>query len=144
MYRPSGGDLLESTHPQVPLWCRVSQLATAMWRRTRSAIVGEEVGGGYSHCQLVSGVAGVTSEGALTRKGSNSVNSKYFSNSKLCNVVGYYSLEQNRTEQFCHIIFTECSRFACVWYHTYDCQILHFALKFCSGTSCDTVLVFEQ
>ena len=38
-HRPSGGDLLESTHPQVPLWCRVSQLASAMWRRIRIAII---------------------------------------------------------------------------------------------------------
>ena len=40
-HRPSGGDLLDSTHPQVPLWCRVSQLATAMWRRIRIAIMGK-------------------------------------------------------------------------------------------------------
>ena len=46
-HRPSGGDLLESTHPQVLLWCRVSQLATAMWRRIRIAPIGERVEGGW-------------------------------------------------------------------------------------------------
>ena len=46
-HRPSGGDLLESTHPQVLLWYRVSQLATAMWRRIRIAPIGERVEGGW-------------------------------------------------------------------------------------------------
>ena len=44
LHHPSGRDLLESTHPQVPLWCRVYQLAAAMWRRIRIAIIGKEVG----------------------------------------------------------------------------------------------------
>ena len=49
------------------------------------------------------------------------------SNFKLCSVVGHYSPERNRTV-LSHY-FTECSRFAFVWYYTYDCQVLHFALK---------------